>query len=126
MAKLTSEQVKQLADNMLHMANALGDYRYENFEKLTEEENRKIKEIHHQMMDYTTELYTKSALLTMDDVESSLEKINVITAKTQQLYKSLTGVQNVIDRATSVLKIASAIISLDTAEITSSIKNMIG
>ncbi|SHJ25155.1 hypothetical protein [Pseudozobellia thermophila] len=126
MPKLTSEQVKQLADNMLHMTNALGDYRYENFDKLTEDENKKIKEIHGQMLNYTTELYTKSALLTMEDIESSLAQIDTISAKTRQLYKSLTGVQNVIDQATGVLKIAAAILSLDTTQISASIKKMIG
>ena len=44
MANLTSEQVKQLADNLLRMTNALGDYRYENFDDLSEEENMRIKE----------------------------------------------------------------------------------
>lgn len=125
MAKLTSEQLKILADNMLRMANALGDYRYENIDQLSETENDTIKVLHEQTLNSVTELYTKSTVLSIDDVQHNLEKITIITAKTQKLYKSLTTVQNVIDRATSVLKIAAAVISLDTEKITESIKNLL-
>lgn len=63
MANITSEQVKQLADNPLRMTNTLGDYRYENFERLMEKENLRIKELHNLQMENTTELYTKSQYL---------------------------------------------------------------
>ncbi|WP_209404470.1 hypothetical protein [Pseudozobellia sp. WGM2] len=125
MAKLTSEQLKILADNMLRMANALGDYRYENIDQLSKAENDTIKALHEQTLNSVTELYTKSTVLSIDDVQENLERITIITAKTQKLYKSFTTVQNVIDRATSVLKIAAAVISLDTEKITESIKNLL-
>ena len=125
MANLKSEQVKELADNLLRMTNALGDYRYENFERLSEDENRRIKELHERQLSHTTELYTKSAVLVMDDVETSLKQIDTITLETQKLYKNLTTVQKVLDRATSVLTLAVAIIGLDPKGITSSIKGLL-
>lgn len=125
MANLKSEQVKELADNLLRMTNALGDYRYENFERLSEDENRRIKELHERQLSHTTELYTKSAVLVMDDVETSLKQIDTITLETQKLYKNLTTVQKVLDRATSVLTPAVAIIGLDPKGITSSIKGLL-
>jgi ABC-type phosphate transport system ATPase subunit len=124
MANLTSKQVKELADNMLRMTNALGNYRYENFDRLTEEENLQLKGLHRQQLENTTELYTKSAVLVMDDVETSLQKIDTITVETQKLYKKLVTVQKVLDRATSVLTLASAIIGLDPTGIASSIKSL--
>ena len=117
MANLTSEQVKQLADDLLHMTNAVGDYRYENFDKLTEDENSELKELHNQLLGQTTELYTKSALLVMNDVDESLNAIRTITEKTQNLYKNLGVVQKAIDWAARILGMASAIISLDTDNI---------
>ncbi|MAU72141.1 MAG: hypothetical protein CML04_08600 [Pseudozobellia sp.] len=125
MANLTSEQVKQLADDLLHMTNAVGDYRYENFDKLTEDENSELKELHNQLLGQTTELYTKSALLVMNDVDESLNAIRTITEKTQNLYKNLGVVQKAIDWAARILGMASAIISLDTDNIASSIKNLL-
>jgi len=125
MANLTSEEVKQLADNLLRMTNALGDYRYENFELLSEEENLRIKELHNLQLEHTTELYTKSAVLAMDDVENSLKQIVTITEQTQKLYNKLTNVQQILNRATAILTLAAAVISLDTKEITSSIQNLL-
>lgn len=125
MANLTAQQVKELADNMLRMTNALGDYRYNNHDKLSEEENQTIKEVQQQQLSYTTEVYTKSALLVMEDVEGSLRKIDQITKDTNKLYEKLTNVQLVIDRATAVLTLAAAIISLDVKGVASSIKNLL-
>ena len=125
MANLTSEQVRLLADNLLRMTNALGDYRYENFDRLSEEENIRIKDLHNQQLEHVTELYTKSAVLVMDDVENSLNEIAAITQKTLDLYEKLTDVQKILDRATAVLTLAGAVISLDTGKITSSVKDLL-
>ncbi len=125
MAHLKSEQVKNLADNLLRMTNGLGNYRYENSERLSEDENQRIKELHEKQLSHTTELYTKSAVLVMDDVETSLKQIDTITLETQKLYENLTTVQKVLDRATSVLTLAIAIIGLDPKGITSSIKGLL-
>jgi hypothetical protein len=125
MEKLNSEQVKRLADDFLQMANALGDYRYTNFDELSSEENLKLKELHSQTLSRTTELYTKAAILVMEDVVASLNKIETITIETQQLYKKLTNVQNVLNRATSILTLATSIISLDVKGISSSLGGLL-
>ncbi len=125
MPNLTSQQVKELADNLLRMTNALGDYRYENFDLLSEDENLQIKELHQKQLEDTTELYTQAAVLVMDDVEISLQQIETITQETKALYKKLGGVQKVLNRATSVLTLATAIIGLDPKGITSSLKGLL-
>lgn len=125
MANLTSGQAKNLADNLLRMTNALGNYRYENFEVLSEDENSRIRELHLKQLNYITELYTQAAVLVMDEVETSLLQIERITIETQALYKKLDAVQEVIDRATSVLTLATAIIKMDPQGITSSIDSML-
>ena len=125
MGKLTAEQVKRLADNFARMANALGNYRYENIESLTKEDNKLLKELHAKTLAHTTELYTQSAILVIDDVATSLEHIDSITLETQQLYKRLVGVQKILDHATSVLTLATAILSLDAKGIADSVKKLL-
>ncbi|HEA21327.1 MAG TPA: hypothetical protein ENH87_10455 [Pricia antarctica] len=125
MPNLKAQQVKELADNLLRMTNALGDYRYENSEHLSENENWQIKELHRQQLEDTTELYTLSAVLIMEEVEMSLQKIETITKETIALYKKLGTVQHVLDRATSILTLATAIIGLNVKGITSSIKSLL-
>lgn len=125
MSNLTAAQVRDLADNLLRMTNALGNYRYENFDRLSEEENWRIKELHRQQLEDTTELYTQSTVLVMDETETSLKQIAVITKDTIALYKKLGSVQMVLDRATSILMLATAIIALDPKSIASSIKSLL-
>ena len=125
MNNLTSTQVKELADNLLRMTNALGDYRYENFDRLSEEENLRIKTLHREQLGTITELYTKSAVLVMDDAEDALRQIGTITEDTVALYEKLTSVQKVLDRATSILTLASAVIALDVNGVASSIKGLV-
>lgn len=125
MPNLTSQQVKELADNLLRMTNALGIYRYENFDSLSEEENLRIKKLHRQQLEDTTELYTQSAVLVMDEAETSLQQIDTITKETIALYNKLGTVQMVLDRATTILTLATAIIGLDPKGITASIKSLL-
>ena len=122
---LTAEQVKQLADSFMLMANALGDYRYNNIDAITEEENLKIKEIHNQQLANTTELYTKSAVLVLENIQDSLDKINTLTTETEALYKKLTNVQTILDRASSILNLGSAVLALDVKAVTSEIQNLL-
>lgn len=124
MENLTAEQVKQLADSFMLMANALGDYRYNKIDSLTDEENLKLKEIHNEQLASTTELYTKSAVLVLEDVTGALDKIENITSVTQKLYEKLTKVQTVLDRASSILNLASAIIALDMKSVTSHLQDL--
>ena len=124
MNHLSSLQVKELADNLLRMTNALGDYRYKNFENLSEEENLRLKTLYREQLEATTELYTKSAVLVMEDAQNSLRQIDSITQETTALYDRLTSVQKGLDRATSILTLASAIIGLDVNGIASSIKSL--
>lgn len=125
MSNLTALQVRELADNLLRMTNALGNYRYENFDRLSEEENWQIKELHRKQLENTTELYTQSAVLVIDEAEIALKQIDTITKETTALYKKLRTVQMVLDRATSVLTLATAIIGLNPKGIASSIKSLL-
>lgn len=125
MGNLNAEQVKQLADNFMLMSNALGDYRYNNIDSLTEEENLIIKGMHLQLLEHTTELYTKSAVLVLEDAQNALNKIDTITTETQALYKKLTQIQRILDRSSSILNLASAILALDITSVTSHIQELV-
>ena len=125
MAILTANQAYELAENLLRITNALGKYRYENIETLTNKESLKIKELHRKQLEEITELYTKAAVLSLDDTESALKKIEAVTKDTTELYSTLSSVQNVLDRATSVLSLTTAIVSFDLKAINNEIENLV-
>lgn len=125
MGNLNAEQVKRLADNFTLVANGLGDYRYTNIDSLTIEENLKIKELHNQQLAQATELYTKSAVLVLEDAQDALNKIETVTTAAQELYKKLVNVQTVLDKASAILNLASAILALDVKAVTAQIQELL-
>lgn len=67
----------------------------------------------------------QSAVLIVADVERNLNQITTITERTEVHHEKLTYVQGILDLANAVLTLSVAVISLDTKEITSSIKNLL-
>ena len=113
MAKLTSKQVNELANYFLALAQSIGDYRYKNYDSLTDTQNKKLRESHKRTLDYSDDLYTLSATLVMDDIDNSLILLESITKKIMKSYKSLEDVQKAINIATSVVTLGASIFSLN-------------
>ena len=113
MAKLTSKQVNELANYFLALAQSIGDYRYKNYDSLTDTQNKKLRESHKRTLDYSDDLYTLSATLVMDDIDNSLTLLESITKKIMKSYKSLEDVQKAINIATSVVTLGASIFSLN-------------
>ncbi|WP_075341442.1 hypothetical protein [Tenacibaculum agarivorans] len=124
MGKLTSKQVNELANNFLALAQSLGDYRYKNFNSLTELQNKKLRESHKRTLDYSDDLYTLSATLVMNDAEESLAAIHKITKKIKKTYKSIDNVQNIINIATGVVTLGASIFSLNPQAIIDAFGNL--
>lgn len=125
MTKLTAQQVNKLANNFLALAQALGDYRYENFDKLSKAQDQKIRDLHWSILNYADDLYTISATLVMDDVETSLASIDVITTEIQATYKKLELVQKAINVAASIVTLGASILSKNPPAITNGIRDLI-
>lgn len=126
MTKLTSKQVNALANNFLALAQSIGDYRYKNYDSLTENQNKRLRESHKRTLDYSDDLYTLSASLVMNDVATSLKKIALITEKINGIYISLENVQKAINIATSVVTLGASIFSLSPQAVMDSIDTLEG
>lgn len=124
MAKLTSKQVNELANNFLALAQAIGDYRYKNYDYLTDNENKTLRELHRRILNYSDDLYTISASLVMDDIDDSLTILDSITKKIMKSYKSLKDVQKAINIATNVVTLGASIFSLSPQAIVDSMGNL--
>lgn len=124
MAKLTSKQVNEMANNFLVLAQSIGEYRYKNFDSLTKNQNKILRESHKRTLDYSDDLYTISATLVMDNVTDSLTKLELITKKIKKSYKPLEDVQKAITIATSVVTLGASIFSLNPQAIIDSLSNL--
>ena len=124
MEKLTLKQGNELANNFLTLAQSIGDYRIKNYKSLTKNQNLKLRQLHKKTLDYSDDLYTMSATIIMDDAENSLSKLDAITKKIKNSYKSLEEVQKAIDIATDIIKLAASLFSLNPLAIIDSIDNL--
>jgi len=125
MATLTAKQVNELANKFLALAQSIGDYRYANYDNLTKSQNQKLRESHRRILDYSDHLFTLSATLVMQDVESSLASIGEITDQINYTYKSLQNVQKAINVASSVVTLGASIISKNPQAIADSIGDLV-
>ena len=125
MTLLTSEQVNQLADNFLDIAKAIGNYRFQNFGKLSKSENRKIKELQASVLDYSDNLYTLSATLVMEAIETSLSSLASVTTQITDTYTKLEDIQKAINVATSVVTLGESILTKNPQAIADSISRLI-
>ena len=124
MATLTAEQVNQLATHFLEMAQEVGHYRQQQYDKLTVTERTELKDRESKILDYSNELYTLSATLVMNDVQTALANINQVTAGIKTTYKTLQNVQKAIDVAASVVTLGAAIVSQNPQAIAQSIGDL--
>ena len=125
MAKLTSKQTNELAHNFLAMAQAIGDYRYENFDTLSKDQNQKLSDLHWSILNYSGDLYVLSATLVIDDVQNSLTSIESITTQIKATYKELQNVQKAINVAASIVTVGASILSKNPQAIGDSIGGLI-
>ena len=125
MAKLTAQQANELANNFLGLAQAIGYYRYQNFDTLTKQQNQKIRDLHWSILNYADDLYTLSATLVMDNVQTSLTSIGAVTTKIQSTYKTLQDVQKAINVAASVVTLGGSILSKNPQAIADSIRGLV-
>ncbi|MCH5717198.1 hypothetical protein [Niabella hibiscisoli] len=85
MAALTSKQITALADQFLAFAKAVGDYRIQHDEELNASQKKDLKSYHKQLLNRSDELYTTSATLVMDEIETSIESIKSVTSRLEDL-----------------------------------------
>ena len=79
MARLTSQQAYELASNFLGLAQAIGDFRFDNWNSLTKAQNRKLGNFQWSILNHGEDILALSTVLVMDDVQDSLNNIKEIT-----------------------------------------------
>jgi len=124
MANLTSQQVNVLANNFLALAQVIGEYRYTNFESLTANQNKILRESHKRTLDYSDNLFTLSATLVMNDINDSLARLDAVTNEIKNTYESLEDVQKAINIAATIVTLGASVFSLNALAIIDALSNL--
>jgi len=118
MSKLTSEQANELANNFLGLAQAIGDFRYQNWNSLLKNENQKLGNLQSSILNYGEDILAFSTMLVMDEVETSLKRIDQITLQIKSTIHTLKNIQKVINIAAAIVTFGAAILNKDPQSIT--------
>ncbi len=124
MARLTSQQAYELASNFLGLAQAIGDFRFDNWNSLTKTQNRKLGNFQWSILNHGEDILALSTVLVMDDVQDSLNNIKEITDEIKNSIESLENVQKAINVAASIVTLGAAIISKNPQSIIDSIQGL--
>ena len=125
MAELTATQANALANNFLGLAQAIGDFRYDNWNELSQPQNQQLSNLQWSILNYGEDILALSTTLVMDDVQTSLDKINNITVEIKTTIHQLKNIQKAINVAAAIVTLGGAVISKSPSAIGSALQGMI-
>jgi hypothetical protein len=125
MAKLTSAQANALANDFLGLAQAIGNFRYDNWNEMSKTQNQQLGKMQWSILNYGEDILALSTALAMDDVQASLNKINDTTLEIRSTIQQLKNIQKVISVAGAIIAFGGAVISKDPSAIKTGLQGVI-
>jgi hypothetical protein len=125
MAKLTSAQANALANDFLGLAQAIGNFRYDNWNEMSKTQNQQLGKMQWSILNYGEDILALSTALAMDDVQASLNKINDTTLEIMSTIQQLKNIQKVINVAGAIITFGGAVISKDPSAIKTGLQGVI-
>ncbi len=125
MAKLTSQQANRLANDFLGLAQAIGDFRYKNWDKFSKAKNKQLGDLQWSILNDGEDILALSTTLVMDEAAQSLEQIHQITREINKGITQLQDIQKGIDLAAAIVTLGAAILSKQPAAITGAISGVV-
>lgn len=126
MVKLTAKQASDLANNFLGIAQAIGDYRFEKWDKLPKDENQELGKLQWSILTHGEEMLAASTALVMEEAGDALAQINDISERIGKNIHNLQQVQQVISVAASVIMLGASIVSKNPAGIADNLQGLAG
>lgn len=126
MSTLTATQATELGDQFSKMGDAIRDFYLGNFDSLSQEARNTLSNQMMEMWSMSSNMYTLSAVLVLDDLDASLQQIRGIEAEIGTTLKNLANVQKAIDITGAAVALAAALLSKDPKAIGTSIEGLAG
>ncbi len=125
MANLTSIQANELSNDFLGLGQAIGDFRYNNWNELSQPQNQQLSNLQWSILNYGEDVLALSTVLVMDDVQTSLDKINNITVEIKSTIQQLKNIQKVINVASAIVTFGGAVISKSPSSIGTALQGIV-
>ena len=109
--KLTADQARNLARSYFNIAQALGEYRFDNFDTLSAAKRKQIEDLERTLLNSSTTFTAIAITISLDDLEPVLGRVTEVTTQMQTAIDQLQKVDKVIKIATAAVQLAGAVLS---------------
>lgn len=124
MTPLTEDQVSDLANRFLALAQAIGDFRFRHWDGMTSDQRMLLARQHLAILNYSEDFLAQSAVLVMKDVSESLSTIDELTGRIQRTLAGLANIEKGISLSAAIVKTGAAILSENPVAIGSAIEEL--
>ena len=125
MKKLDKNELSQLADSFLNLAQVVGAFRMEYYGQLSPKMQHRIRAQHKTLIDYADTFYAASSSFIVADAHRVIEKIQQITIGLKENVKKTKKVQHILNTIGAATRMGAAIISNQPIAITASLEEFI-
>ena len=125
MSKITAAQALQLAKIYDESANAIGDFRLKNWDKLSAEDRLVLGNTGRTLLDHSQDLITYAVGKILDDTQASLDDIRTATADANRAIKTIEDIKRVISIGAALISLAAAIYTDNPSGISDAVKAVV-
>jgi hypothetical protein len=125
MSKITAAQALQLAKIYNESANAIGDFRLKNWDKLSAEDRLALGNTGRALLDHSQDLITYAVGKILDDTQASLDDIRRATAGANRAIKAIDDIKRVISIGAALISLAAAIYTENPSGISDAVKAVV-
>ena len=124
MKKLTAQEAFLLAKSFRDLSVSLGDYRFENWGRLTDKQRKTIEDAEWSLLNASADIRTAAVGLVMDETQLSYENLQQTTSDAKNAVGLLENIRKVIKVAGAAVSLAGAVVSLDFGAIVTTAKGL--
>ena len=125
MKNLDENERTLLGDSFLHLAQAVGAFRIENYHLLTPKMQRRIRVYHKDLIDYADTFYATTTSFMVEDAATSIASIQQIASGMKDTLQQVKKVQQVINTFGAATKLGASIVSKQPIIITASLQEFL-
>ena len=125
MSKITAAQALQLAKDYNESANAIGDFRLKNWDKLSAEDRLVLGNAGRTLLDHSQDLITYAVGKILDNTQASLADIRKATAGANQTIKTINDIKKVISIGAALVSLAAAIYTENPSGIADAVESVV-
>ncbi len=109
MATLSLEDARNIANSLRTLSSRLGDYRFKNWDNLSESERSRIESLEWTLLNYSSDMTATAIEIATSNIQEQVSNIRAATDKLNGIIDKINDARKVIAIATKGVTLAAAI-----------------